>query len=91
MKKTATKAVTVFLTGANTWCAQYLSAKVSAAVAVATATVLTFLVPNVVKRDEREPVDDWGEGGQTDLNGALTLVVLVLLVLLLLKALGVLP
>lgn len=67
MRKTATKAVTVLVTGANTWCAQYLTAKTSAAIAVAAATILAFLVPNVTK-DDRQPVArrDWGrEGGGT--------------------------
>lgn len=71
MAATATKAITVFLTGATTWAGVNLPAAWAGAVGVVTATVLAFLVPNTPVADAPKPWNPptlgkvQGDAGQT--------------------------
>ncbi len=87
-KTTATKAITVFLTGATTWAGVNLPAAVAGAVGVITATVLAFLVPNAPTAEPPPMTLRLGhmDSGQANLGGLVTFLIGFILGVLCAKA-----
>ncbi len=80
-KTTATKAITVFLTGATTWAGVNLPAAWAGAFGVITATVLAFLVPNAPVTEAPPMSLRLGrDSGAGDIVSVVVIIILLLIV-----------
>lgn len=79
MTTTATKAITVFLTGATAWAGVNLPTAWATGFGVISATILAFVVPNTAIPQPWNPPAR--EGGYADIVSIVVVIILLLIVL----------